>query len=207
MNINICIVDDHQIFLEGLTRLLEEVPHFHVLAKVTNAIDLIEELSEDIDIILLDIEMPDINGIDIIKTLNKEYPSIQVLMVTMYNEPEIIKKAIKAGANGYVLKNADRGELIQAIEKMYKGENYYSPEVMQAVMNAFHPQPGSSSLSGREVEIIRLIADQFTTREIAEHLHLSPYTVETHRKNILLKLGLKNTAGLIRYSLQRGLID
>jgi len=208
MSIKICIVDDHQIFLDGIAVLLEEIDGFNVVLKTSDTRGLVESLCHHkVDVLLLDIEMPRVNGIELVKDLKKRKSVSKVLMLTMYNDSEIIKKSIKAGASGYILKNASREELIEAIQAVCNGDRYYSPDVMQAVMDAFQPQKNTSRLSGRELQIIQLIADQFTTREIADRLHLSPYTVETHRKNILLKLGLKNTAGLIKYSLQRGWIE
>ncbi|MEM6628817.1 MAG: response regulator transcription factor [Bacteroidota bacterium] len=208
MKIKIGIVDDHRIFLDGIALLLSEKEDMEVVAKMTDYGEFFQRLSDiEMDVLLLDVEMPRICGIDMMEKLLRKNPYLRVLMLTMYKDPSIVKKAIQTGAHGYVLKNVGTEELLTAIRTIAQGKKYFSPDVMQEVMEALHPSQTYSSLSSRELEIIQLIADQQTTKEIAKILHLSRYTIETHRKNILLKLGLKNTAGLIKYSLQKGLIQ
>ncbi|NND31697.1 MAG: response regulator transcription factor, partial [Saprospiraceae bacterium] len=152
------------------------------------------------------------NGIAFTKEINGKYPSIQIIALTMHNEPSMIREMIKNGARGYLLKDSSKEELIEALRKVVQGDTYFSGRVQETIMNSLSQGAKSSSgnfpkLSRREKEILMLIVKEFTTAEIAEKLFVSTGTIETHRRNMLSKLGVRNTAGLVRVAYEQGLID
>ncbi len=208
--LKILLVDDHQMFGEGLKSLLESEEDIEILGQAQSGQEALFLLSENqADVILMDIEMPRLDGIQTTKHIVKKYPDIKILALSMHNEKEFIKGILKAGAHGYMLKNAGKTELLEAIRKVHAGETFYSPEISQTILEEIM-NPGrskSSGLSTREREVLQLIADQYTTHEIAEKLFLSVNTIETHRRNMLVKLGLRNTAGLIKYATLQGLVE
>lgn len=160
---------------------------------------------------LLDINLPDYNGIDLCKTLCKENPKLLIIALTNFNETAFVKNIIRNGANGYLLKNTDRNELERAIKKVFNGEQYLQKSIQQKLLNesignttrkTFIPK-----LTRREQEILNLIAEEFTTSEIAEKLFISVKTVETHRAHLIQKLEVRNTAGLVRIAIEKGLLN
>jgi DNA-binding NarL/FixJ family response regulator len=208
--IKLILVDDHRLFGEGLRSLLAEENQFELLAMAKNgreAIPLIDSYLPDI--VLTDLEMPELDGADLIKYLKKNHPNIKILVLSMHRETPIIKSIIQLGIDGFILKDAHSEELSKAILEIAKGEKYFSAEVMKVLALYLNKanQKNYSELSSREMEILQLIANELTTNEIAQKLNLSQLTVETHRKNILLKLGVRNTAGLIKYALNKGWIE
>jgi len=207
--IKILIADDHRIFRQGLVSLLETEQKLKIIGEAKNGYEILDILKQKIpDIILLDIEMPDMNGLEAVRNIRKDYPNVKIIVLTMHKKSSYVKQMMKSGISGYLLKDAGKEELLKAMEAAMSERTYYSQEIMLHVMNGLSgSEKKDSDLSDREIEIIRLIARQMTTREIAVELTLSVHTVETHRKNILLKLGLRNSPGLVRYALQKGLID
>ncbi|MGZ4116448.1 MAG: LuxR C-terminal-related transcriptional regulator, partial [Bacteroidia bacterium] len=166
------------------------------------------------DVVLMDIEMPGISGIDTTRLLLQEHPNAKILALSMYNEKGIISKALEAGASGYVLKNVNKEELIEAIKKVAAGEKYYSSGAATALLekNATKIVTGKKEslpdkLTKRETEILKLVAQGLSNREVAEKLFISPRTVDTHRTNLMEKLQIKNIAGLIRYAIQNGYLE
>lgn len=210
--IKIIIVDDHKIFLDGLRTVLEGAEQLEVLGEAQNYEELTKLLSvSKPDVLLLDINMPGKDGIEITKLLKEKDKSIKILLLTMHNETGIIQKGLEAGIDGYVLKNTDRYELIAAIEAIMDGESYYSEKVTKTIMEGLKPQGQGSyanaiKLTRREIDVMKLIAEEFTTTEIADKLTISQHTVESHRKNLLSKLNVRNTAGLVRYAVKNGLV-
>lgn len=209
----ILIADDHQIFIDGLKALLSNDKRFEVVAEANNGNDVLEQLEKkEIDVVVLDVNMPEMNGIETTKIIAKKYPHISVLMLTMYNRKEFIIELLQAGASGYVLKNCSREELTEAIISVDKGKNYFSRDVTDTVMEGLKKMKSGQSeinteLSKREIEILKLIVQEMTTKEIAEKLFISESTVETHRRNLISKLGVRNTAGLVRYAMENKIID
>ncbi|NMM48733.1 response regulator transcription factor [Marinigracilibium pacificum] len=207
----VLIVDDHHMFLEGLSALLSQEQNIEIKATLKNGKEVIEFLKKDtIDLILMDISMPEMDGIELNKYIKTNHPDIKTMVLSTHSDPKIINKIILDGANGYLLKNADKSELLEAIDTLQKGENYFSDEVKQKYTESFFGRkPGNQDknppLSRREIEILKLIVAQDTTQEIAEKLFISQHTVNSHRKNLLSKLGLKNTAGLVKYALEEGI--
>lgn len=212
--INVMIVDDHKVFREGVISIMEEVADIQISQEAGNGEEIIELLEkEQPNVILMDISMGDTSGIDLTKTVKEKYPNIKVLILSMHSESSYIVKALDAGANGYLLKDAGSAEMINAIRTVYGGATYYSQQVstilVQHITQGTQPKTSKSgiSLTPREIEILKLIADEHSNPEIAEKLFISIRTVDTHRRNLLEKLGVKNTAGLVRYALAHGIAE
>ncbi len=214
--IKIIICDDHQIFVEGLKALIKDSDKVTMIGEASNGEELLElEKLKDADVVLMDIFMPKINGIEATQKLKVIYPDIKVLGLTMVEEAKQISDMIKAGASGYLLKTSGRDELVQAIIKVHAGERYLSNEVsiklLDRMLNNNEPlqelTERNPPITKREHEIIQLIAQELTNEEIARKLNNSPMTIITHRKNLLRKLNVKNTAGLVRYAVQHGLVN
>ena len=205
--IRIALADDHTMFREGLVSLLSDGGDITVVAQASNGRELLEHLREKtVDVLILDIEMPKMDGFDTIRQLRKNSIETKILVLSMHSTPQFIRNIYKAGAHGYLPKDVGKKTLLEAIEEVYHKGKYHSKETMEIVMNDLKENQGTSGISEREKEIIKLIADGMTTNEIAEKLFLSRHTVESHRKNILLKLGLKNSTGLVKYAIHTGLI-
>lgn len=205
--IRILIADDHKMFRQGLISMLAEEEEVEVIAEASNGTEVLQLLGEkEPDVLLLDIEMPEMDGFDTMRAIKKLKLPTRVLALTMHRSPEFIKNIIKAGASGYLKKDAGKATLMEAIKTVFSTGTFYSSETSKLVLESMSDNYSSSQISRRELEIIKLIADQYTTTEIAETLFISRHTVESHRQNILLKLGLKNTAGLVKYAIQKGLI-
>lgn len=211
--INILIADDHQIFIDGLKSLLNDVKDFEILAEANNGKQVIEALNQkQIDVAILDVNMPEMNGIETTKYISKHFPTVKVLMLTMHNRKEFIVELIAAGASGYLLKNCNKKELTDAIIALSQDKDYFSREVTDTVIESLkqikrgelHP---AAELSKRELEVLQLISNELTTKEIAQKLFISENTVETHRKNLITKLNVRNTAGLVRYAIEKKLIE
>jgi DNA-binding NarL/FixJ family response regulator len=220
MPLKVYIADDHQLFIEGVKALLRDAENINISGEAENGEALLKLLEEgSADVVLMDINMPVMTGLETTKEMHKRYPDVKVLALTMFDDTLHISEMIKAGASGYLLKNAGKDELINAITRVARGEKYVSNEVsVKIIENMFNkdtnnintPQPGNTrkaELTRRELEIIRLIAKEHTNNEIAAILNNSPMTIITHRKNLLRKIGVKNTAGLIKYAIQHGLLD
>jgi DNA-binding NarL/FixJ family response regulator len=211
MDIKILIADDHRVFIDGMTALLQSVNGIKVLGDAENGEQLIEKASIlKPDVILTDVQMPVMDGIQATKEIHKRFPEIKIIALTMHNESGVIKKMLEVGAAGYVLKTIDKVELIEVIKKVASGQKHFSAEVTSRLMNDFSGKQAASpidTLTKREKEILALIAQGLTDKEIAEKVFLSPLTVITHRKNILSKLGLKNKVEITRFAFDHKLIS
>ena len=201
-NARILIIDDHQLVLEGLKLLIESTSELDFVGMAESGkvgISMIEETKPDI--LLLDIEMPEMNGIEVCKHVKASFPSIKVIAITMLVQPSIIQSMRSAGADGFLIKNTSGAELVFAIKEVYEGRSYYSSEVLEKVKKGIiingnkFPVP---KLSKREKEVVSLIMESYNTKEIAKALSISAGTVETHRRNIFRKLGVKNAVGLVK---------
>lgn len=210
--IRIIIADDHQMFIDGIKALLKNEKDMKVVGEALNGEEVLSVLQkEKADIVLLDISMPVMDGIETTKRLHEKFPEVRILMLTMYNKHEFISGLMNAGASGYILKNTGKKELVEAIEAIYEGKNYFSKDVTETIMKDLHKKPSEVKielvqLTKREKEVLILIAQEFSTRQIADKLFISQNTVETHRKNLMSKLKVKNLAGLVKFALQTGLI-
>ena len=212
--IKVIVVDDHQIFIDGLKALIDGFEDIEIVSEANDGVDLIDRLTKiKADIILMDINMPRMNGIEATKLVLDKYPEIKVLMLTMHDSKEYIEKLLKAGAHGYILKNTGKEELYEAISTIVKGDNFYSAAVTKSIMDSMQKKKAVTKklnnieLTSREKEVLVLIAQEFTTNEIAEKLFISHHTVESHRKNLISKLQVRGVSGLVKYAIQSGLAE
>jgi len=208
---NLLVVDDHQLMIDGLSGILKEEKLIAAIYTAVNGQDAIDQVKlHEIDCVLMDINMPKINGLEATKIIKQQRPDIKIIVISMLSDTPVVIKLLKAGADGFILKNTGREELVKAIEKVMNNEKYLSHELNLNLYNHLgHKKANASSdthLTSREKEIIRYIADGMTNHDIAEKLFLSTSTVDTHRKNILAKLALKNTAALVRYAAENNLL-
>ena len=198
----IFIVDDHYMVIEGIRSLLQNEKSIEWMGHAMNAASCLAFLNKQLpDVILMDINLPDISGIDLCKEVKTKYPSVFIIGLSTFNQQSFIQKMMDNGASGYVLKNATQEELTSAIETVMKGKTYLSEEAS----NTLRKDNGASIvLTRREKEVLELIADGMTNAEIAQKLFISVTTVDTHRKNLLSKFETKNTAALIKIAVSRG---
>lgn len=213
-DIELIIVDDHPIFLDGLSVLLNEIEGIHVRGTFTNGHEALSFLSNNkINVVITDIDMPEMDGIELSRKIKSKYKACKIIALTMHNDSHIIAKLLEVGAEGYILKNTGKKELMMAIETVMTGETYFSEEVKMIYIESKVKGKKTENnyikykLSKRELEIVKLISEELTTVEIAERLFISDSTVETHRRNILSKLNVRNTAGLIKLAIQNKLIE
>ncbi len=205
--INIIIADDHRIFIDGVKSLLDSQPDMKVVAIALNGNELLHVMKgTKADVILMDINMPELNGINATALIKKQYPETKVLVLSMYKTKEFSTALLHAGASGYLLKNTGLNELVNAIKMVHEGKKLLDDQ-LASVKEKPRDESEKYTLSKRETEIIKLLAQGLTAPEIGEKIFISHYTVETHRKNLLNKLQLKNTAELIKYAAQLGLLD
>jgi len=213
--IRVMIADDHNMFVEGVESILFGMDNIQVVSKCYTGPEVFEKLATiPADVILLDINLPGMNGIEVCQKLNKEYPDIKVLALSMHNEESFVTEILKYGAQGYILKNTGKKELIHAIETINNGQSYFSEEVTETIMKSLVNQRTGSKksaaaapkISRREKDVLDLIVKEHTTQEIADTLFISLKTVESHRRSLLTKLGVRNTAGLVRVAIENQLI-
>ncbi len=212
--IEIMIADDHRVFREGIVSILENTGEIKVIAQAQDGKEVMEKLQKvQPKLILMDISMGQAGGIETTKLVKEQYPDIKVLVLSMHSESSYIVKMLEAGASGYLLKDAGSSELINAIKAVAEGHTYFSSQVSatlvdQLVKGKKMPERKSGvPLTRRELEVLRLIAEEYSNPEIAEKLFISIRTVDTHRRNLLEKLGVKNTAGLVKYAIKHGLAE
>lgn len=214
--LKLLLVDDHQLMLDGMISLLKDEKQIESVMGVTNGWKALEELSsKEIDVLMVDINMPIMSGIELTKIVCDRYPGTKVLAVSMYSDNVMISKMIEAGATGYVLKSTEMCELIEAIVAVSEGKRFLSKDVqavvMKGVYNSTSPMssvnPNVMKLTPRESEILYLISKEYSNEQIAEQLFISERTVETHRKNIFVKTRQKTIVGLIKFAFENGLIN
>jgi DNA-binding NarL/FixJ family response regulator len=208
MKIRIVIADDHRVMLDGIRALLRDVPGLEIVGDALNGDELLAQVRlHRPDVVLTDIQMPVKDGMEAAKEIHAAFPGIHIIALTMLNESMFIRRMLEAGVAGYVTKNVDKDELVRVIHKVAAGEKHFSEEVTAQLMNNFS-SPATSPvdlLTRREKEILGLIAQGLTDKEIAEKVFLSALTVISHRKNILSKLGLKNKVEITRFAIENGL--
>lgn len=209
--IKVLIVDDQSIIRDGLEAILSQDPELVVCGRASNGLEALKLCKEHgPDVVLMDISMPEMDGIEATKAIRKRWKKTQVLVLSMYNNHEFVNELMDAGAAGYVLKNTGRQELKEAITAVANGRRYLAKPVQMTLEESQRAKAGSDggvpyhSLTKREKEIVKLIAKERTTLEIAEELRVSTATIETHRKNIFHKLDVRNAAGLVKYAMERG---
>ena len=210
MSVNILLVDDHTIVTDGLKALLDGDTAYVVKGEAANgqiAIEMLRLLK--IDLVLMDIDMPVLNGIEATKIIKKEMPDKKIIMLTMHDEKAMIKLMLDIGADGYLLKNSGKAEIVKAINNVMAGEKYYSEEVTSVLLEKKDNKESSgilAELTEREIQIIKLIAEGLSNKEIGEKLFISHRTVDTHRTNLMNKLDLHNVAGIVKFAIVNGLI-
>ncbi len=207
MKIRIVIADDHRVMLDGIRALLSNVSELVIVGDALNGDELISQVRiHTPDVVLTDIQMPVKDGIQAAREIHAEFPNVRIIALTMLNESMFIRQMLEAGVSGYVTKNVDKEELVRVIQKVARGEKHFSDEVTAQLMNSFSSTSTPiDSLTKREKEILKLIAQGLTDKEIAEKIFLSALTVISHRKNILSKLGLKNKVEITRFAMENGL--
>lgn len=210
------VIDDHQVIIDGLQAILEDEDSVEFAGGANNMDDGLELLSQkNADVVLVDISMPEHSGIEVTHKIKSNYPDIKVLALTMYEEISMITAMIEAGASGYLFKRTNMSEVIEAINVLASGKKYLGREVQEIMMDSFVnkesrniiPDDVPAVLTEREMEILNLIAREYTSEEIANKLFISERTVETHRRNIFTKTKTKSIVGLIKYAIRFGLIS
>ena len=203
--IKLMLVDDHPLFREGIAARLRMYDGIEIIDEADNGKQLLEKLKTmQPDIVMMDISMPEINGMDALEILNEKYPSIKVIILSMHDDQEYILNVIRAGAAGYLLKDISGEDMIAAIQKVYEGGQYFSNEVA-AILAKGYSDSGSRILTTREQLVLRLISHGHNDKKIANQLDISVRTVETHKRNIKKKLEIENTSGLVRYAIEHRL--
>lgn len=210
--INIIIADDHQMVIDGLKSLLDGQPDYNVVAEANNGQVAYEHIAaepEKFQFLLTDISMPLLTGTQLCRMVKDKFPHIQVLILSMYNNAPAVKEAVMAEADGYILKNAGRDELLQAMHRIIAGGTYFSQDIVPIIYNQYHKQKLQdeqlSQISQREKEVLALIVKELTSEEIGEKLFISKKTVDNHRQNLLEKTGCKSTVGLVKFAIKNGL--
>lgn len=202
------IADDHQMFIDGLTAILKEVTDFNIVDTALNGVEAKTKLENHaVDVLIMDITMPEMDGLKLHTYVKTHFPSVKTLVVTSHSDYHIIHSLSQENVDGFLLKNTDKQELLQAIYTLKEGGTFYSQMVKERVMESIFkskPSPTDPALSKREKEILRLISKGLTAQEIAEQSFISLNTVNTHKKNLFVKLRVKNVAGLVRYALENG---
>ena len=211
--IRVLIADDHKIFRDGIRYILEKENDIAVVDEAANGNEILEKIgTTPVDVIILDIDIGKPTGIEVTEVIRDRYPEVKVLILSMIGLHDFVIQALEKGATGYILKNTGKDEVLTAIRSVAKGDSYFSKEVSAILIEQLNkPKTGRTRsegipLTAREVEVLQLIAKEFSNPEIAEKLYISIRTVDTHRRNLLEKLGVKNTAGLVKYAIQKGLV-
>ncbi len=211
--LKIYLVDDHKLFREGLKLLLSTQDFVHHIYEASNGREFLENLSfVDCDVVLMDIEMPEINGIDATREALKIKPDLKIIVLSMYGDEQYYYQMIDAGAKGFMLKNTGIENVITAIRKVAAGENFFSEELLFNILNTMRgaknePEPHDNELSEREMEILCHVCKGKSNQEIADELFISKRTVDKHRANLLSKTGCRNTAALVMYAIKHKMID
>ena len=211
----IVIAEDHTILRDGLRALISSQNNLEVIGEAGDgreAVRIVDNLEPDL--LLIDLSMPKMNGIEAIKEIKNQHPDIKIIILTVHKSDEYIFASLKAGANGYMLKDASQNELLLAIQYVLNGKSYISPSISDRVIDAYlntAPKDTTFSvldnLTSREREILKLIAEGYTNKKIADHLCISLKTVEKHRGNLMNKLDLRNTAALTTFAIENGLVS
>lgn len=213
--VKIILADDHQIIIDGLELLLSSQSGYKVISKATNGIDLLKDIELfQPDLVISDIEMPGMNGIESSKEIRKRFPDIKIIILSMYKEPSLIRQLIQAGVDGYLTKTSDQEELLTGIDRVVHGQKYFGSDVTVALTNSVDNQLTADRdyvkmalLSDRENEILKLVCEGLNNKEVGEKLYISHRTVDTHRTNLMRKLDVHSVVELIRFAIRNGIIE
>jgi DNA-binding NarL/FixJ family response regulator len=206
--IRVLLVEDHQVVREGLRALLQAEPDIAVAGEAADGREALRGIAETSpDVVLMDVGLPGLNGIEAIRVIRAAHPNLPVLVLSMYDDAQTVDRALRAGAKGYVLKGLGVAQVCTAIRSVHRGNAFLSPQIAECALQG-DPAQGSGErdpLSAREREVVQLIAEGYTSRQIADRLGLSVKTVSNHRASIIEKLGVRTTAGLVRYAIRAGI--
>lgn len=208
--LKILLADDHQLVRKGFRALLEELEFVEVVGEAANGQEAISLLRRGVktDIALLDYEMPLLNGLETLEQIRRDFFGVKVILLTMLNQRELIQQAVEKGVNGFLFKNASLDELSEAIRRVGRGETYFASEVTLALLKP-DLKPDNTllrQLTEREIEVLRLVAQGFSSTEVGAQLFISPRTVDTHRNNLIQKLGVNGIAGLVQFAIKNKLV-
>lgn len=209
-NLGIMIVDDHQMVIDGIKSMLINESHIQLIAEANDgeaAMQILNEQSEQINFVISDISMPVCNGTELCKRIKLQYPNISVLFLSMYDNAAVVREAISVEADGYILKNSGKSELLKAISKIADGGTYFSDSIIPLLYSQYKQEQAKhlDNLTEREREVLGLILKEYTSHEIGEKLFISKKTVDHHRTHLLEKTGSKSTVGLVKFAIQSGL--
>jgi len=210
--IRILVADDHRIVREGIVRILRDAPHFEVVAEAADGVAAVEQaLRLRPDIVIIDLTMPRLNGLEAVRRINEALPQVRVLVLTVHEDEEYIVPIVKAGACGYLVKDSASSELTAAIERLARGETWFGPQAARILAEQFQRPVKIAvdpygSLTDREREVFHLVIEGKTSREIAAIMGIAAKTANNHRSNMMTKLGLHNTAEVVRYAARKGLL-
>lgn len=208
--IRVLITDDHEMIRNGLSSLLRGEPDIHVVEMAVNGKEALEICATRmIDVVLMDLHMPVMSGVEATIAIRKSHPNTKVLAVTINDETQFIKEAIQAGAAGYILKHSTKAQIIKAIKDVADNKPHFSPDVMAKVSGVFARPMGSAKpmLTKKETEVLQLIAQELSNQQIADRLNCGMRTVDTHKRNLMRKLEVKNVVGLVKYALKMGVVN
>jgi len=207
----LAITDDHKMVLQGIKAMLKDTLQIKVVATYENAAETLKNIAKDKpDVLLLDINLPDINGIDLCKQLLKKHTDLKIIALTNFDDISFAKRILKNGAHGYLLKNTDKLEILEALKTVLSGELYIQKNIQRKILNQQVKKTNDNNLmpnlTRREYDVLRAISEELTTKQISEKLFISPKTVETHRMNLMSKLGAKNSVGIIKIAMEKELL-
>lgn len=204
---SVLLVDDHRILLEGVRNLINGLPRFQVKGTASSGGEALRLLKQDdFDILVTDYEVPELTGLELIKAAKAAQPEIKTIVLSMHDDPAVVRELLRAGINGYVLKKDTHTALVDALGKVVEGKRYFSDEISDLLIQLANEPEDPAVLTAREEEILRLIVKEYNSRQIAEILFISERTVETHRKNILRKTGSSNLVALIKFAYAHNLV-
>jgi DNA-binding NarL/FixJ family response regulator len=207
--IRVLIADDHEMIRNGLASLLRDEPEIHVVDYARNGQEAVEKCGlRNVDVVLMDIMMPGMNGVDATRSIRKSFPETMVLAVTINDEPRFIKEVLQAGASGYILKHSTKEEIVRAIKDVANRRQHFSMDVLSKISDEFARgnEVKGPVLTKKETEVLRLIALELSNQEIAEKLNCGIRTVDTHKRNLMKKLEVKNIVGLVKYAMKMGVV-
>jgi DNA-binding NarL/FixJ family response regulator len=209
--IRVLIADDHSLMIDGIKTAIADTPDIQIVAEALDGLEVLKILkNQEIDVVLMDINMPLMDGLECTKEITLQFPKVKTIALTQYNETRFVKKMMRFGASGYLLKDTQRDELVEAIRSVYNGNQYFSNNINNGFLASNEVNKIKSelpNLTERELEVLSLICNEHSGPEIAKQINVSFGTVEKHRANLMIKSGSKNTAGLVRWALENNLVQ
>ena len=213
--ISVLLVEDHTIVRKGIISLLTAEPEIQIVGEASNGIEALEKINKLMpEVVVMDIGLPLLNGLEVTRQITKRFPEIKILILSKHEADEVVLSALNSGAKGYLHKTAAPEQLVTAIQTLYKGNSYFSPEISKIILNKitgnghiYKKTDKLNTLTTREREVLQLVAEGHSSREIAELLFLSVKTIENHRSNMMKKLNLHNITDLIRFAISKGIIQ